>query len=142
MAPNLSSSSLSVSFPFDGQGSSTMQAFAIPRALSAVFRVRLHFPVDSPLRNLMSSVLMSQWFAPTKLVVTFETQGMGRFTPEEIDLCLIKDNDGNPVALNLPTKFVLIANHQVCSCHLRPHFHFMSSRSTPTGGMHGASHIS
>ena len=64
---------------------------------------------------------MSQWFAPTKLVVTFETQGMGRFTPEEIDLCLLKDSDGNPIALNLPTKFVLIANHQVwpylsCPC--------------------------
>ncbi|KIM48017.1 hypothetical protein M413DRAFT_218056 [Hebeloma cylindrosporum] len=58
-------------------------------------------------------ILMSQWFAPTKLVVTFETQGMGRFTPEEIDLCLIKDSDGKPVALNLPTKFVLIANHQI-----------------------------
>jgi len=57
---------------------------------------------------------MSQWFAPTKLVVTFETQGMGRFSPEEIDLFLIKDTGGKPIALNLPTKFVLTANHQVC----------------------------
>lgn len=77
-------------------------------------------PVDSCVHNHISSVLMCQWFAPTKLVVTFETQGMGRFTPEEIDLYLIKDNDGNPVALNLPTKFVLIANHQVCACYLYP----------------------
>ncbi|KAF8973757.1 acyltransferase-domain-containing protein [Flammula alnicola] len=58
-------------------------------------------------------ILMSQWFAPTKLVVTFETEGMGSFTPEEIDRYVIRDNDGNPVALDLPTKFVLIANHQV-----------------------------
>ena len=98
-----------------------MQAFAIPRAPLAVFRVRFQLPIGSyNVHNLVSSVLMSQWFAPTKLVVTFETQGMGRFTPEEIDLFLIKDTDGNPVALDLPTKFVLIANHQVWSCHLYP----------------------
>jgi hypothetical protein len=96
------------------------------------------------LGNLVSPVLMSQWFAPTKLVVTFETQGMGRFTPEEIDLFLIKDTDGRPVALNLPTKFVLIANHQVCHALAisAPVAQSMESRSTPTGGMHGASHIS
>lgn len=121
MAPNLSSSSLSVSFPFDGQESSTMQVFAILRDLLAAFRVRPYFPINSYIHNLISLVLMCQLFAPTKLVVTFETEGMGRFTPEEIDLCLIKDNDGNPVALDLPTKFVLIANHQVCSCHLHPY---------------------
>ena len=28
------------------------------------------------------SVLMCQWFAPTKLVVTFEQEGQGRFTEE------------------------------------------------------------
>ncbi|KAF8912857.1 hypothetical protein CPB84DRAFT_472397 [Gymnopilus junonius] len=58
-------------------------------------------------------ILMSQWFAPTKLLVTFETEGMGRFTQEDIDRFIIKDNNGNNIRLNLPTKFVLVANHQV-----------------------------
>lgn len=57
---------------------------------------------------------MCQWFAPTKLLVTFETEGMGRFTQDEIDRFIIKDIDGNGLGLNLPTKFVLTANHQVC----------------------------
>ncbi|KAF9480044.1 hypothetical protein BDN70DRAFT_878074 [Pholiota conissans] len=58
-------------------------------------------------------ILMCYWFAPTKLVITFETEGMGAFTQDELDLYVLKDNDGTPVALDLPTKFVLIANHQV-----------------------------
>lgn len=56
---------------------------------------------------------MCQWFAPTKLVVTFETEGMGAFTQEDIDRYIIRDENGNPTALDLPTKFVFIANHQV-----------------------------
>uniref|UniRef100_A0A8H8CPN0 Phospholipid/glycerol acyltransferase domain-containing protein n=1 Tax=Psilocybe cubensis TaxID=181762 RepID=A0A8H8CPN0_PSICU len=58
-------------------------------------------------------ILMCQWFAPTKLLITFETQGMGAFTQEEIDKYILKDKEGNAVGLDLPTKFVLIANHQV-----------------------------
>ncbi|PPQ72722.1 hypothetical protein CVT26_003017 [Gymnopilus dilepis] len=58
-------------------------------------------------------ILMCQWFAPTKLLVTFETEGMGAFTQDEIDRFIVKDSDGNNIGLNLPTKFVLIANHQV-----------------------------
>ncbi|KAF9056368.1 acyltransferase-domain-containing protein [Panaeolus papilionaceus] len=58
-------------------------------------------------------ILMCQWFAPTKLVITFETEGMGRFTQEELDQYIVKDTAGNPVALDLPTKFVMIANHQI-----------------------------
>jgi hypothetical protein len=56
---------------------------------------------------------MCQWFAPTKLRITFETQGLGRFTPEEINRYVIRDAGGKVIALDLPTKFVLIANHQV-----------------------------
>jgi hypothetical protein len=58
-------------------------------------------------------VLMCQWFAPTNLIVTFETEGKGAFSQHEIEQYIIKDADNNPVALDLPTKFVLIANHQV-----------------------------
>ncbi len=38
---------------------------------------------------------------------------MGALTKEDIDRYIIKDENGNPIALDLPTKFVLIANHQV-----------------------------
>ncbi|KAJ7071291.1 acyltransferase-domain-containing protein [Mycena amicta] len=58
-------------------------------------------------------VLMCQWFAPTTLHVTFEMHGKGKFTPEEIEKIAVKGKDGQVVALNLPKKFVLIANHQV-----------------------------
>ncbi|KIK04274.1 hypothetical protein K443DRAFT_93492 [Laccaria amethystina LaAM-08-1] len=58
-------------------------------------------------------ILMCQWFAPTKLLITFETKGEGRFTPEEIQSYSIKNKHGDIVALNFPSKFVLIANHQI-----------------------------
>ncbi|KAF8167908.1 acyltransferase-domain-containing protein [Crassisporium funariophilum] len=58
-------------------------------------------------------ILMCQWFAPTKIRITFETQGLGRFTPAELERYVVKDKEGNAVGLDLPTKFVLIANHQI-----------------------------
>jgi len=38
---------------------------------------------------------------------------MGKFTQEELDKYVVKDSEGNAVGLDLPTQFVLIANHQV-----------------------------
>ena len=58
-------------------------------------------------------VLASQWFAPTNLVLSFETEGQGKFTPEEIETLVQRDKNGRVTALNLPQKAVLIANHQV-----------------------------
>ncbi|KAJ7706461.1 acyltransferase-domain-containing protein [Mycena rosella] len=58
-------------------------------------------------------ILMCQWFAPTKLVITFERAGKGSFTPEQIERIVIKDKNDQVVSLDLPTKFILIANHQV-----------------------------
>ncbi|KAK0505884.1 acyltransferase-domain-containing protein [Armillaria luteobubalina] len=58
-------------------------------------------------------ILICQWFAPTKLVVSFETTGRGSFTPEDIERIIVKDKKGDVVSLNLPTKFVMIANHQI-----------------------------
>lgn len=55
---------------------------------------------------------MCSWFAPTNLVITFETKGPGKFTPEELGRLVEKDSNGN-VSLNLPAQSVLIANHQV-----------------------------
>ncbi|KAF9270418.1 acyltransferase-domain-containing protein [Marasmius fiardii PR-910] len=58
-------------------------------------------------------ILMSQWFSPTKLVITFETKGQGALTEEEIENIIVKNEKGEVVSLNLPQKFVYIANHQV-----------------------------
>ncbi|RDB29090.1 putative acyltransferase CST26 [Hypsizygus marmoreus] len=58
-------------------------------------------------------ILMCQWFAPTTLRVTFETEGKGRFTQEEIERVVVRDEAGEVTSLNLPTKFVLISNHQI-----------------------------
>lgn len=65
-----------------------------------------------PTNNIMWIVLMCSWFAPTNLVITFETKGPGKFTPEELGKLVEKDSNGN-VSLNLPAKSVLVANHQV-----------------------------
>ncbi|KAJ6627200.1 hypothetical protein B0H10DRAFT_1996020 [Mycena sp. CBHHK59/15] len=58
-------------------------------------------------------ILMCQWFAPTKLVISFEREGKGSFSAEEIELIVVKDENGDIISLDLPTKFILIANHQV-----------------------------
>ncbi|KDQ63833.1 hypothetical protein JAAARDRAFT_54021 [Jaapia argillacea MUCL 33604] len=60
-------------------------------------------------------ILMSQWFAPTKLVVSFETQGKGGFTDEEIENMVVRNESGRVIALKSPTRIVFIANHQVYS---------------------------
>ncbi|EAU92909.2 hypothetical protein CC1G_03696 [Coprinopsis cinerea okayama7 len=58
---------------------------------------------------------VSKWFAPTKLVITFEREGLGKFTQEDIESYIQRNEQGEPVSLNLPTKFVYISNHQVRS---------------------------
>ena len=56
---------------------------------------------------------MCQWFAQTQLVVTFEREGVGKFSDEDIENYTIRDDKGRITGLDFPTKFVLIANHQV-----------------------------
>ncbi|KAL4068237.1 acyltransferase-domain-containing protein [Scleroderma yunnanense] len=56
---------------------------------------------------------MNQWFAPTALSVTFEAHGRGKFTPQEIQQIVERDPSGKVVALHLPSKSVIISNHQV-----------------------------
>ncbi|TFK83599.1 hypothetical protein K466DRAFT_498155 [Polyporus arcularius HHB13444] len=58
-------------------------------------------------------VLSSQWFAPTELVISFETEGQGKFSPEELETLVERDKNGKVVSLNLPPKTVFIANHQI-----------------------------
>ncbi|TDL28355.1 acyltransferase-domain-containing protein [Rickenella mellea] len=58
-------------------------------------------------------VLVSDWFAPTTLRVTFEREGLGSFTKEEIEQILVRDEEGRIIELRLPKKLVLIANHQM-----------------------------
>ncbi|KAF8640848.1 hypothetical protein AX17_000496 [Amanita inopinata Kibby_2008] len=56
---------------------------------------------------------MSHWFAPTEIQVTFETEGKGKFSQKEIEGIVVGSENGDPVSLNLPDKFVLTANHQI-----------------------------
>ncbi|KAM5538195.1 hypothetical protein V8D89_008082 [Ganoderma adspersum] len=58
-------------------------------------------------------VLSSQWFGHTELVISFETEGQGMFTPEEIEALVERDENGRVASLNLPKRSVLIANHQI-----------------------------
>ncbi|KAJ2928814.1 hypothetical protein H1R20_g8326, partial [Candolleomyces eurysporus] len=58
-------------------------------------------------------ILMCQWFAQTQLVVTFEREGVGKFTDEDIEKYTIRDENGRITGLDFPTKLVLIANHQI-----------------------------
>ncbi|KAG7099415.1 hypothetical protein E1B28_001268 [Marasmius oreades] len=58
-------------------------------------------------------ILICQWFSPTKLVITFETKGKGALTEEEIANIVVRNESGDLVSLNLPHRFVYIANHQV-----------------------------
>lgn len=84
---------------------------------------------------------MCQWFAPTKLNITFETEGKGRFSPKEIENAVIRGPMGEFISLNLPTRFVLIANHQVrisSSVSVMAFDTEIKPRFTLTGGMHGA----
>ncbi len=60
-----------------------------------------------------NAVLSSQWFAHTEIVLSFETDGPGKFTPEEIEALVERDENGRVAWLNLPKRSVLIANHQV-----------------------------
>jgi 1-acyl-sn-glycerol-3-phosphate acyltransferase len=59
--------------------------------------------------------LMNQWFAPTKVSITFETEGQGKFTEDDIRNIVERDLSGKVIALHLPSKCVIISNHQVYS---------------------------
>lgn len=56
---------------------------------------------------------MSQYFAPTRLIITFQLNGPGAFSQDEIDNIAIRDRDGRVSSLKLPQKCILVANHQV-----------------------------
>ena len=45
--------------------------------------------------------------------IVLETEGQGAFSPEEIEGLVQRDGSGKVIALGLPKKTVLIANHQV-----------------------------
>jgi hypothetical protein len=55
---------------------------------------------------------MSQWFAPTKIVLTFEMEGKGRFSEDDIEKLVVRNEAGH-ISLRLPNKYILISNHQV-----------------------------
>lgn len=82
---------------------------------------------------------MCQWFAPSRLVITFEHDGPGAFAIDEMRDIVIRGRNGRVLGLNLPRKSILIANHQVGICSVSavtspsPTF-----RSMQIGGMPGA----
>ena len=85
---------------------------------------------------------MNQWFAPSRLVITFENEGPGAFSIDEIRDMTTRGGDGRVLALHLPKKSVLIANHQVRTCpspneNFRGDITLTTSRSMQTGGMRG-----
>ena len=63
---------------------------------------------------------MCQWFAPTSIRLTFETEGKGKLSQEMIEQVAERDESGNVVSLKLPNRFILTANHQVCNVLLIP----------------------
>jgi hypothetical protein len=86
-----------------------------------------------------SPVLMCQWFAPSRLVITFEHDGPGAFSIDEIRDMTSQGGDGRVLDL-LPKKSVLIANHQVRTLPNQipsRDIALTTSRSTQTGGMRG-----
>ena len=87
----------------------TKGAFAL--LLSASSQNSLALSVRETYFTLLD--LMNQWFAPTKLSITFETEGQGRFTEKEILSMVERDASGKVIALHLPSKCVIISNHQV-----------------------------
>lgn len=63
------------------------------------------------------SALVCQVFAPTTIRMTFESDGIGKFKPEEIEQIVIRDPSGKIVELRLPSRLVIIGNHQVRTVH-------------------------
>ena len=117
------------------------QEFASARVLSVLssvsHQVLLHSLISNPAQSL---VLMCQWFAPSRLVITFEHDGPGAFSIDEIRDMTTRDGDGRVLSLHLPEKSVLIANHQVRTCLNQipsGDITLTTSRSTQTGGMRG-----
>lgn len=56
---------------------------------------------------------MCQLFGPTTLRITFESEGLGAFTKEDVERYVLRDANGEVSELRLPKKLVIIANHQV-----------------------------
>lgn len=113
---SLSFSSLSASFHLPRQSHSMMPGFASVRAPLALFSVSVFPPLIVSINGLTCPVLMCQWFAPSRLVITLERDGQGAFSMDEIREIAVRGRDGRVLGLKLPIKSVLIANHQVRNC--------------------------
>lgn len=117
------------------------QESASARAPLALFAVSHYVLLNWLISNLAQClVLMSQWFAPSRLVITFEHDGPGAFSINEIRDMTTRGGDGRVLGLHLPKKSVLIANHQVGTCPneiLSGDITLTTSRSMQTGGMRG-----
>lgn len=63
--------------------------------------------------------LLSQLFAPTSFRVTFESEGPGAFTNEQVEEMVVRDANGRVTELRLPNKLVIVANHQASTVCLK-----------------------
>jgi hypothetical protein len=94
-----------------------MPGSALARAPLVLFSVSVFPPfLIVSINGLTRPVLMCQWFAPSRLVITLERDGPGAFSMDEIREIAIRGRDGRVLGLKLPSKSVLIANHQVRNC--------------------------
>lgn len=75
-------------------------------------------PGDQLTRSRSLAVLTGQWFAPTELTLSMEGDYLD---PEKV---LVRDASGSIVRLDLPSKLVVMSNHQV---RLLPPHHSLSS---------------
>ena len=48
--------------------------------------------------------LLSQWAAPTKLVIPLEAKRQGKSTEVKVEALIVRDTSGKVVALDLPRK--------------------------------------
>ena len=60
---------------------------------------------------------LCQVFAPTSLSLTFETEGPGALTTDEIEKIVVRNAAGEVTELRMSNRMVIMANHQV-SFHL------------------------
>jgi 1-acyl-sn-glycerol-3-phosphate acyltransferase len=92
--------------------------FLLPLRIVAWFIPPLRMVYDELIRYTKGSfasliVLLCQLCAPTEFSFTFETEGPGAFTQQEIADVVVRDERGHIVSLNLPDKSVFISNHQM-----------------------------
>lgn len=80
---------------------------------------------------------MTHLFVPSTLKISFAQTGPGAFSEEDIRRTVVRDNNGRPIALEMPENLVLIANHQVDIGLIAVRLPLTSCRCMQIGGTSG-----